>query len=66
MECTDPVRLGIALNYSVCLYEIKHDTDAAIKLASDAFKEAIDKLELLTETAYKDGKLFSLSLLLFN
>ncbi len=57
MEPTDPVRLGLALNYSVCLYEILKDRDAACKLASDAFDAAILRLDQLDEQQYKDGTL---------
>jgi len=57
MEPTDPVRLGLALNYSVCLYEIIKDRDAACALAKDAFDQAILKLDRLDEQQYKDGTL---------
>jgi 14-3-3 protein epsilon len=57
MDPTDPVRLGLALNYSVCLYEIIKDRDAACKLASEAFDMAILRLDQLDEQQYKDGTL---------
>jgi len=57
MDPTDPVRLGLALNYSVCLYEIIKDRDAACKLASEAFDAAILQLDKLDEQQYKDGTL---------
>jgi len=57
MDATDPVRLGLALNYSVCLYEIMKDKDGACSLAQSAFDEAILKLDRCDEQQYKDGTL---------
>merc|ERR1711997_803853 len=41
LEPTHPIRLGLALNYSVCFYEILKDKKKACQLAKDAFDEAI-------------------------
>eukprot|EP00544_Gedaniella_sp_CCMP2646_P004878 CAMPEP_0202486138 /NCGR_PEP_ID=MMETSP1361-20130828/4786_1 /ASSEMBLY_ACC=CAM_ASM_000849 /TAXON_ID=210615 /ORGANISM="Staurosira complex sp., Strain CCMP2646" /LENGTH=208 /DNA_ID=CAMNT_0049115195 /DNA_START=55 /DNA_END=677 /DNA_ORIENTATION=- len=38
---THPIRLGLALNYSVCQYEILKDHEAACALAKKAFDDAI-------------------------
>jgi len=57
LEPTDPTRLGLALNYSVCHYEILGDEDAACKLAKTAFDEAIEKLDSLNDSSYKDSTL---------
>lgn len=57
MDPTDPVRLGLALNYSVCLYEIMKDRDGACTLAKKAFDDAIMRLDRLDEQQYKDGTL---------
>jgi hypothetical protein len=57
MQPTHPIRLGLALNYSVCLYEIMKDEEKACLLAKDAFDEAISKLDLLDDTDYKDSTL---------
>jgi 14-3-3 protein epsilon len=54
---TDPIRLGLALNYSVCLYEIMHDREAACQLATEAFDAAVCLLDDLDEESYKDGAL---------
>jgi len=42
---TDPIRLGLALNFSVFYYEIMNSPDNAIQLAKQAFDDAIEKLE---------------------
>ncbi len=54
---THPTRLGLALNYSVCLYEILQDGDKACELAKDAFDEAIQGLDGIKDTEYKDSTL---------
>jgi len=57
LEPTHPIRLGLALNYSVCYYEILKDKKKACQLAKDAFDEAISKLDKLEEADYKDSTL---------
>jgi len=54
---THPIRLGLALNYSVCLYEILKDQKKACELAKLAFDDAISKLDQLDEASYKDSTL---------
>jgi hypothetical protein len=57
MATTHPIRLGLALNYSVFLYEIKNDQDQACTLAKSAFDQAITELDKLNEVKYKDSTL---------
>lgn len=57
LAATHPIRLGLALNYSVCLYEIVQQKEEACKLAKKAFDEAISKLDKLEEADYKDSTL---------
>jgi hypothetical protein len=54
---THPIRLGLALNYSVCFYEILKDKKKACELAKTAFDDAIAQLDKLETTAYKDSTL---------
>jgi len=54
---THPIRLGLALNYSVCFYEILKDKPKACDLAKTAFDQAISKLDKLDEASYKDSTL---------
>jgi len=54
---THPIRLGLALNYSVFFYEIKSEPDQACELAKKAFDDAISELDSLREDSYKDSTL---------
>jgi len=54
---THPTRLGLALNFSVCYYEILRQKDKACKLAKEAFDAAIEKLDTLNDSSYKDSTL---------
>ena len=57
LEPTNPIRLGLALNYSVFYYEILNSPERACKLAKIAFDEAIAQLDNLSEELYKDSTL---------
>jgi len=57
LEATHPTRLGLALNFSVCHYEILEQKAEACKLAKEAFDEAIEKLDSLNDASYKDSTL---------
>lgn len=57
MKTTHPIRLGLALNFSVFHYEIKHNHDEACTLAKKAFDDAIAELDSLSEDSYKDSTL---------
>ena len=54
---THPIRLGLALNYSVFQYEIANAPDKACQLAKQAFDDAIAELDTLSEESYKDSTL---------
>merc|ERR1712209_222781 len=54
---THPVRLGLALNYSVFLYEVLQNPDDACKMARQAFEDAIAELDNVSEDSYKDSTL---------
>jgi len=54
---TNPIRLGLALNYSTYYYEIAKDHSKACDLARKAFDDAISQLDRLPEDAYKDATL---------
>ena len=55
LDTTNPIRLGLALNYSVFFYEILNMQEQACKLAKNAFDSAIGDLEKLDDDKYKDS-----------
>jgi len=54
---THPIRLGLALNYSVFMYEVLSNPDEACKMARTAFEDAIAELDNVAEDSYKDSTL---------
>ena len=54
---THPIRLGLALNFSVFLYEVQNKNKDACDLAKQAFDDAIAELDTLDEESYKDSTL---------
>lgn len=54
---TNPIRLGLALNFSVFYYEIEDSPHKACELAKNAFDSAISQLDQLSEESYKDSTL---------
>lgn len=57
LSTTHPIRLGLALNFSVFYYEILNKPDMACSLAKKAFDDAIAELDNLKEDSYKDSTL---------
>uniref|UniRef100_A0A2K5K2J3 14-3-3 domain-containing protein n=1 Tax=Colobus angolensis palliatus TaxID=336983 RepID=A0A2K5K2J3_COLAP len=57
MQPTHPIRLSLAINFSVFSCEVLNSPEKACSLAKTAFDEAIAELDTLSEESYKDSKL---------
>lgn len=55
LKTTHPIRLGLALNFSVFYYEVMSDPSKACSLAKTAFDDAIADIEHIEEDQYKDA-----------
>ena len=56
LDPTNPIMLGLALNYSIFMYE-QGKVQEACELAKPTFDNAIANLETLDEESYKDSTL---------
>ncbi|XP_019453561.1 PREDICTED: 14-3-3-like protein D [Lupinus angustifolius] len=54
---THPIRLGLALNFSVFYYEIMNSPERACHLAKQAFDDAVSESDAMNEESYKDSTL---------
>merc|ERR1711933_245629 len=57
LAVTHPIRLGLALNYSVFQYEVLQQPEEACKMARTAFEDVIAELDNVAEDSYKDSTL---------
>jgi 14-3-3 protein epsilon len=57
LKSTNPIRLGLILNYSVFLYEIENQPSMACNVAKEGFDAAVEELDQLPENDYKDATL---------
>lgn len=56
MPPCNPIRLGLALNFSVFYYEVMKDQKRACELADSSLQEALDKIDELGEEEFRDAK----------
>lgn len=57
LAACNPVRLGLALNYSVFHYEIRDNPQKATHIAQQAYDQAFPELENLRDPEFKDSAL---------
>lgn len=57
MEASHPIRLGLALNFSVFYYEILNSPEQACLLAKSAFEDSISGMDDLKDDSNKDSTL---------
>lgn len=55
LHSTHPIRLSLALNFSVFYYEILKNTDYACLLVKQAIDNAVIELDTLSEESYEDS-----------
>ena len=55
LKTTHPIRLGLALNFSVFHYETLNDPAKACNLAKQAFDDAIADIEHIDDDQYKES-----------
>ena len=56
LQACNPIKLGLALNYSVFYYEVMQDIKKACTLAESALQEAMSKIDDVDEEVFRDAK----------
>ena len=56
LPACNPIKLGLALNFSVFNYEVLKDHSQACKLADSALESALEKIDELEEDDFRDAK----------
>ena len=56
LAACDPIKLGLALNFSVFHYEVMKNHGKACDLADGALQSALDKIDELEEDDFRDAK----------
>ena len=56
LNACNPIRLGLALNFSVFHYEVMNDHKKACELGESALSEALEKIDDVDEETFRDAK----------
>ena len=56
LNACNPIRLGLALNFSVFYYEVMNDHKKACEYGEAALSEALDKIDDVDEETFRDAK----------
>ena len=56
LNACNPIRLGLALNFSVFQYEVMNDHKNACELGEKALQEALEKIDDVDEETFRDAK----------
>merc|ERR1711934_206267 len=56
LNACNPIRLGLALNFSVFYYEVMNDHKKACELGEQALSEALEKIDDVDEETFRDAK----------
>jgi 14-3-3 protein epsilon len=56
LQACNPIKLGLALNFSVFYYEVMQDNKHACQLAETALQDAMNKIDDVDEDTFRDAK----------
>lgn len=56
LNACNPIRLGLALNFSVFHYEVMNDHKKACELGESALQSALEKIDDCDEETFRDAK----------
>ena len=56
LHACNPIKLGLALNFSVFHYEVMQDVRKACELGDKALSDALDKLDDCDEETFRDAQ----------
>jgi len=56
LNACNPIRLGLALNFSVFHYEVMNDHKKACELGESALSDALEKIDDVDEETFRDAK----------
>mmetsp|Transcript_26709 Transcript_26709/g.19115 ORF Transcript_26709/g.19115 Transcript_26709/m.19115 type:complete len:119 (+) Transcript_26709:175-531(+) len=56
LQPCNPIKLGLALNFSVFQYEVMKNHKKACEIADQSLQEALDKIDELEEDDFRDAK----------
>merc|ERR1712146_561589 len=56
LNACNPIRLGLALNFSVFHYEVMNDHKKACELGEAVFFEVLEKIDDVDEETFRDAK----------
>jgi len=56
LNACNPIRLGLALNFSVFQYEVMNDHKQACTLGEQALSDALEKIDDVDEETFRDAK----------
>tara|TARA_B110000285_G_C14980483_1_gene541112 strand:- start:240 stop:461 length:222 start_codon:yes stop_codon:yes gene_type:complete len=56
LNACNPIRLGLALNFSVFYYEVMNKHKEACELGENALAEALEKIDDVDEETFRDAK----------
>ena len=56
LNACNPIRLGLALNFSVFYYEVMQNHKQACELGEQALSDALEKIDDVDEETFRDAK----------